>query len=202
MTKKTSSHNVFLLGTLFVALLLLIMCYSHQYYYHLKSPIFTSTIQQYHDSTKFNPKTWNIIYYQKPRKTGGTAMVHLLHENGLFNSTKRSCYSSSTPEEFVRIKTRCISLKHKVFYNEYWPFHIQSYLKWKEEEWNDVLLITLLRDPIERVISDLLYQGTWECNNINYKHVLMSTESQLIECVHRNHAKFTSNMYSKMFRFG
>ena len=200
MSKKTFSVNLLLLASTCAAFLLLFMCYTHDHQFDFSAA--TSVIHQFHyqdSDPKFKPKQWKIIYYQKPRKTGGTAMVELLRQNGLDNTTRRLCYSSSQPEKFIKVKNRCIGSNHNLFINEYWPFYTMTYLKYKHEQFNDVLMITLLRDPIKRVFSDLLYQGTWKCSNINYKRLLSVTEADLIQCVEHHHAKFTSNLYSKMF---
>ena len=157
-----------------------------------------------HNNSIFVPKDWKIIYYQKPRKTGGTALVELLEHNGLNTDVKRlqsPCFSVAEPDKFINIKMKCIEYGHKIFPNEYWPFYTHSYLMYQYEQWNDVLMLTLLRNPINRVFSDLLYQGTWKCQNIKYKRFRKEEdlESKLIDCVHQNHAKFTSNIYTKTF---
>ena len=206
-----------LIIVIITAVILIVITYTDSSEYLLdKNIIYQVTTQQnswtlqylddlVHENSKnysiFVPKEWKIIYYQKPRKTGGTALAQLLAHNGLnkdTNQTKKRCYNSAQPEKFIDIKNRCINRGHKVFGNEYWPFYTHSYLMYKHEQWSDVLMLTLLRNPINRVFSDLLYTGTWKCQNINYRHWIFP-ESGLIDCVHQNHAKFTSNVYTKTF---
>ena len=90
---------------------------------------------------------------------------------------------------------------------EYFPFYVSEYLKYhhKGELFGDVLLVTLLRDPLHRIFSDLLYQGSWKCHNIRYSKLRKlarnstTLEQQLVDCVRQNHAKYTANIYTKVF---
>ena len=64
-----------------------------------------------------------------------------------------------------------------------------------------MLLITVLRDPLQRIYSDLAYDGTWSCKIDGRKKTLEDyrNESWLIECAEKNSEKYTSELYTKVF---
>merc|ERR1712228_16205 len=82
---------------------------------------------------------------------------------------------------------------------KYFPFLIMSYMKFKNEQWNDILLSALFMDPMQRIFVDLMSpnSSSWKCNNINYKNELI--EDELIECLRQNVDGYTSNIYTKIF---
>eukprot|EP01084_Bolivina_argentea_P104140 186503_1 len=158
-------------------------------------------------------KKWKIVYYQHLRKSGGTAMSLLLRSNGLNNHSLRYAYPKQTYHQglsFKEVKTNAMEYKMDIIGIEYFPFYTSSYLKHREELWNDVLLLTLLRNPLERVFSELLYHGHFKCPGIGYIYMeinkdkpiedtMESFENKLIVCSKQYHARYTSNVYSKVY---
>ena len=82
---------------------------------------------------------------------------------------------------------------------KYFPFLVMPYMKFKLEQWNDILLSALFMDPIQRVFLDLVSpsSSSLQCSNINYESELV--EDELIECARDNADRYTSNVYTKIF---
>eukprot|EP01084_Bolivina_argentea_P104137 186494_1 len=141
-------------------------------------------------------KKWNFVYFQHVRKAAGTAIKQLLID---YNKLQYSKFYSSTSDQWMAfdgLKRRAIGSHSQLIPVEYFPFYTYSYLSKKHILWTDILLIMVFRDPLQRIFSDLIYQGTWRCGNL--PRVKEKLENFLIDCTHKHHAKFTSNVYSKV----
>eukprot|EP01084_Bolivina_argentea_P254622 428093_1 len=152
-------------------------------------------------SNKLIFKHWKLVYFQHIRKTGGTSMGKLLSQGN-----KLEPYISNDPfMPFKTLKMNALSTNSQYLPIEYIPFYTFSYLEYKYNLWNDILLITLIRNPLQRVFSDMIYQGQWKCNNIKYAKLkremkdMKSLERKFIECLYKKENKFTSNIYIKIF---
>ncbi len=56
------------------------------------------------------------------------------------------------------MKDSARKFKIRVIGVEYYPFDILTFLKYKKELYEDVLLLTILRNPLERVFILIPYQ--------------------------------------------
>eukprot|EP01083_Nonionella_stella_P067211 177611_1 len=151
------------------------------------------------ESDAFVVHNWSMIYFQHVRKSAGTAMMNIFKNNGLCN-TNGSC-AAVIAKLGVTMSFRQIKELHNasgihIVANEYYPFYLSSYLKYRKEDWNDVLLVTLLRDPLQRIFSDLMYDGTWSCKG---KDLAYKYDRFLTRCAKDFRVKHTSNVYCKVF---
>jgi len=75
-------------------------------------------------------------------------------------------------------------------------FRIDDYMN-QHQQFDDVLLLTVIRDPIDRAWSDLNYNGTWWCSKpmTDSNH---SNLSDLMDCAKQN-VFWLSNFYVRMF---
>eukprot|EP01084_Bolivina_argentea_P314420 544594_1 len=170
-------------------------------------------------SNNYTPKEWSYIYYQHARKCGGTSLETLFKSNSLCSSNtsvipKLIC-KGLNPHKFIKatfieIKQYFKTIDLKLIHNEWMPFYLMDYLKFGDSHWSDVLMTTLLRNPIDRVFSDLLHTGTWGCQSkeLNDPYLIERflsdnrtdlLESFLIDCVMKYQYKYTSNMFTKIF---
>ena len=132
-------------------------------------------------------------------------MTELLRSNAFYKQAKCVGASSHQNSDFERLRQRCINKRGTLFGVEYFPFYTASYLMQKPLLWDDMLLVTLFRDPLQRIFSDLLYKGSWSCRNIHYSKLNETStedlEAGLIACAKDPmlSAKYISNVYSKVF---
>ena len=131
-------------------------------------------------------------------------MDGVLHRNNLCISNRCIIWSvlGGIGKTISDHKQKCDAEKMKLIVIEWYPFDASHYLLHKNDQWNDVLLVTILRDPIERVWSDIGSGATFHCGtNISmeeYKQRL-NDEAFLIECAKEYQHAFTSNVYVKIF---
>lgn len=189
--------------------LTIIICSILNYYifgYYANEPVFNVNIQtaslmlNNSDIQRFKVRNWSFIYYQHPRKTGGTSIRTYFKELG-FCARSGWCDKVSIFKNISEHKKWNLENNAKLIVNEREPFHAQEYLRyWDTEYWNDILLVTMLRDPIKRVYSDILNPGTFNCAD-PYKDMTLDniTDNALMECIEKKKYKFTSNYYTKVF---
>ena len=150
-------------------------------------------------------KNWNYVYFQHLRKTGGTSVVDgVFHQNDLCAGNRCIIWSAfyGIGKNMDDHKRKCDDMGMKLIVNEWYPFYTSHYLIHKDDKWNDVLLTTLLRDPIQRVWSDIKNGATFHCGgNITMKEFeeKLNDESFLIECAKQFQYGYTSNLYVKVF---
>ena len=146
-----------------------------------------------------NIHNWSMVYFQHVRKSAGTAMVDLFRSNGLCD-INGSCIAIKAKYgvtlSFKQMKDLNIKNGIKIMINEYYPFYLHSYLGFRNIHWNDMLLITILRDPMQRIFSDLLYDGVWSCKGSDYA---FTHDFFLRRCAKDFEVKYTSNIYTKVF---
>ena len=163
----------------------------------------TLNITDYH----LNLKKWNYVYFQHLRKTGGTSVVDVVyHNNNLCISNRCIIWSvyGGLAKNIDDHKQKADEMKLKLIVNEWYPFYVNNYLIHKYDKWNDVLLTTILRDPIKRVYSDIATGATWHCGgNITMEQFIdklkSGDEQFLIQCAIDHQYTYTSNLYIKVF---
>ena len=163
-------------------------------------------------STPFQPLNWSFVYYQHPRKAGGTSLLKLFDENGLCSPVDRKpklkclTWGMAAPgmiegKPFIEHKQRALEIDLQLIHNEWRPFYLIDFMEYGPSHWSDVLLVTMLRDPIERVYSDLLHDGAWSCGGFKRLPNITNERKEeiMMNCTEQYQSKFTSNMYTKIF---
>lgn len=136
-------------------------------------------------------KQWSYIWFQHIRKSGGSSLCKLLKENGV-GRIRSNCqvFEYLDPRQlnasWNELKQRADSKSTKTVGIEWESFRLPFYLN-HLSEFDDVLFLTVIRDPISRAWSDLNYNGTWHCNT-----------GDLWECAHSDYFWF-SDFCVRMF---
>eukprot|EP01083_Nonionella_stella_P234259 824710_1 len=170
-------------------------------------PLETNELERKLATDELKVKQWNYVYFQHIRKTGGTSVVDgVFHRNDLCAANRCITWSvfGGLDKTIDDHKHKCDQMGMKLIVNEWYPFYTSHYLIHKDDKWNDVLLTTILRDPIQRVWSDMSNAATFACGGMNntigpeWKQRIQN-ESLLIECVEQYQYAYTSNVYVKIF---
>ena len=97
----------------------------------------------------------------------------------------------------------------RVINREREPFPVSEYLSSNKSIFDDTLLLTIVRDPIQRIWSDLFWRMIWSypCSNlssftlIQNDHKQLENDTILLECINMKFMKwrYSSNVYTKVF---
>ena len=138
-------------------------------------------------------------------------MLDLFDRNGLCSPLPErdgkytKCFtwrmSKRRGKSFLELKERAEEVQLRLLHNEWLPFYLMDFLQFGPMHWKDVLLVTMLRDPVDRVYSDLLHDGAWSCGTLKQRMNESNARKEqiLMDCAQQFRSKFTGNMYSKTF---
>lgn len=114
--------------------------------------------------------SWDYLWFQHIRKSGGTSISGVLVSNQLIDRSIHGSYVAQSryykfwflSHDLEGLEARADAIHSKAISIETQSFRTHEFLQ-HPLRFHKVLLMTVIRDPIERAWSDLNYPFTWKC---------------------------------------